>query len=108
AITDDGRGIATALSIILEESGYKTKLVEEIRPGTTQAILLDGLRTPDTVQDMLTINRKAFQHARALAPSAATFITVQDTGGDFGLSATSPPTAWLGGLPGLTKPARLE
>src|SRR5699024_6849603 len=34
------------------------------------------------------------------------FVTVQDTGGDFGLSGS--PRAWLGGLPGLVKTAAQE
>lgn len=49
---------------------------------------------------------------RALAPRAAggggLFVTVQDTGGDFGLGGHAPGRAWLGGTAGLARTAAKE
>ena len=71
--------------------------------------------TPFAVIDSaIAINFEAFQTARALAAQLSgkggLFVTVQDTGGDFGLVSNANPahSAWLAGLPALIKTCALE
>ena len=77
---------------------------------TCALIVLDGLHPDDDLDAGLRACRRTLGFARAFAPRAlrgdAVFVTVQDTGGDFGLAGS--PRAWLGGLPGLVKTAALE
>lgn len=58
------------------------------------------------------IQLEAFKAARSvihgLGESRCLFITVQDTGGDFGMSAASEKDAWAGGLPGLARAVAAE
>ena len=70
-------------------------------------LLFVGGLQPD---DPLAAQRQAFLAAKAVAPRFAEhgglFITVQDTGGDFGLYGSEH--AWVGGLSGLTKTVAQE
>src|SRR5262249_58460287 len=56
--------------------------------------------------------RPAFKAARNVAASmgerGGVFVTVQDTGGCFGLADPDPQRAWLGGLAALTRTASKE
>jgi NADP-dependent 3-hydroxy acid dehydrogenase YdfG len=58
------------------------------------------------------VSRAAFQAARTVAASmeerGGVFVTVQDTGGCFGLKDPDPRRAWLGGLAALTRTAAKE
>ena len=58
------------------------------------------------------MNREAFAAARTVAGHFASkggvFVTVQDTGGDFGLSGAGGVRAWLGGIGALAKTAAEE
>ena len=55
------------------------------------------------------VSRAAFRAARTVAASmeaaetGGVFVTVQDTGGCFGLKDPDPQRAWLGGLAALTQ-----
>jgi len=72
-------------------------------------IFLGGLADLPSVDAALAVNREAFLAAKRVAAKAAegvVFVTVQDTGGDFGLAGST--RAWLGGLPGLVKTAAQE
>jgi acyl transferase domain-containing protein len=106
-ITDDGGGVAEALSAKLNACGAHATVVADVPAGAQSVILLDGLRSPEAFKQ---VHQAAFRAARAVAPkftaSGGTFISVQDTGGDFGLSGS--PRAWLGGLAALIKTARWE
>ncbi len=110
AVTDDGQGVAEALVKLFEDRGRKAEVCRGVVPGNCDALIfLGGLRDVDEVQ-ALEVNREAFSAARSLAArfteQGGTFVSVQDTGGDFGLSGSS--RAWLGGLSGLAKTAAQE
>ena len=107
-ITDDGMGVAPALAGALGSRGVSARIVTSVPSGAEALVLLDGLRDVSSPADAIAINRAAFRAARALAPTARAFITVQDTGADFGLSGTCGDRAYLGGLAGLAKTAALE
>ena len=111
AITDDGRGIAPLLAERLAQLGA------DVRVGTVSgdeagAIVLSGLRAVASDEDVDAACREAFEAARALAARLADkgglFVTVQDTGGDLGLSGRAPARAALGALAGLAKTAAQE
>ncbi|MEW2077453.1 SDR family NAD(P)-dependent oxidoreductase [Streptomyces sp. NPDC013433] len=128
AVTDDGTGVARALLPLLHEAGVRAFLARDITDitGITSAvglaetsgngnvdgadgvIVLDGLGALDASAAV----RRAFRAARALAPRPAAregvFVTVQDTGGDFGLSGAVPGRAVTGALAGLARTVGAE
>ena len=112
AITDDGHGVAAALAQRLGAQGARVSVVETVPPEAAGVVLLDGLRTCTDVSTALGLNRRAFQAARAFAPRASKdgglFVTVQDTGGDFGLAGVDGESVWTGGLAALAKTAAQE
>jgi acyl transferase domain-containing protein len=109
-VTDDGAGVASALVARLAAAGVDAAVQQDVPPDAGAVIFLGGLRPVRDLGDAMAVNRAAFQAARTVAPRFAveggTFVTVQDTGGDFGLRGAD--RAWLGGLSGLVKTAALE
>jgi hypothetical protein len=75
-------------------------------------ICLAGLVAVNDADAALAANAATFQIATKIAASyeaaGGLFVTVQDTGGDFGLRSTNGVRAWLGGLSGLAKTAAQE
>lgn len=118
-ITDDGTGVAPLLAKQLGARGIRAEIVTEVPAAAGSVILLDGLRQISSADDAVAVNQAAFRAARQAAgrlqSAAGVFVTVQDTGGDFGLTGydrdgagTDPRRAWLGGLAGLARTAALE
>ena len=111
-VTDDGGGIAMALAHRLEARGLTTEVHAEPPADATAVIFLGGLRPIASFDQGLAVNREAFWAARTVAARTAekggVFVTVQDTGGDFGLSGRDANRAAVGGLAGLAKTAARE
>jgi hypothetical protein len=111
-ITDDGVGLASVLAGALATRGVPASVVSEVPPGSKAIIFLGGMRRVADVDDAIAVNREAFHAARATARLASeaggVFVTVQDTGGDFGLRGGDPTRAWLGGVSALARTAALE
>ncbi|MEM7587187.1 MAG: SDR family NAD(P)-dependent oxidoreductase [Acidobacteriota bacterium] len=112
-ITDEGTGIAEAVVGRLVQRGLNARVVESVPADATAVLFLGGLRPLTSLEEGLTVNRQAFRAARAVASNfteaeRGVFVTVQDTGGDFGLSGRDLARATLGGLAGLTKTAAHE
>ncbi len=111
-VTDEGGGVAAALAQELAARGIAAEVVCAVPPDADAVIFLGGLRAVESRSAALAVNREAFQAARTVAPRFAAgehlFVTVQDTGGDFGLSGSAPDRAWLGGLTGLARTLRSE
>jgi len=111
-VTQDGSGIAEALVRCLAARGVAAEVVKDVPADADAVIFLGGLRDVAGVEEAIAVNREAFHAARALAPRAAAgkglFVTVQDTGGDFGLSGRNATRAWLGGIAALARTARHE
>ncbi|MBX3271842.1 MAG: SDR family oxidoreductase [Sandaracinaceae bacterium] len=105
AVVDGGSGLAESVAEALTVRGVRARAGSP--DGSTDGVVfLGGLaEVGDGVQAALRVQREAFEAAKAVAARLSTgpgvFVTVQDTGGDFGLSGS--PRAWLGGLPGLVK-----
>ncbi|WP_437308298.1 SDR family NAD(P)-dependent oxidoreductase [Sorangium sp. So ce388] len=98
--------IGVALAAALEARGIAAEYAPAVPRGARGAVFLGGLRDFATVDEALAVHREAFLAAQAIAAKPALFVTVQDTGGDFGLAGSD--RAWAGGLPGLAKTAALE
>ncbi|MET8569203.1 SDR family NAD(P)-dependent oxidoreductase [Streptomyces sp. NPDC004783] len=84
--------------------------VPEDAHGVVHLGALTGDATPEGARD---VHLSAFRAARALAARAAAgrgavFVTVQDTGGDFGLGGRACDRAWLGGVAALARTAAKE
>jgi acyl transferase domain-containing protein len=115
-LTDDGGGVAAALVTELATWGLQAEVVQEdgisAAGDTDGLIFLDGLRPEVDLDAALAIGRSAFSAAHTVAKHftehGGVFVTVQDTGGDFGLSGQSGPRAALGALAGLVKTAAQE
>ncbi|MFE3247640.1 SDR family oxidoreductase [Streptomyces sp. NPDC059209] len=96
----------------LARHGVDATAVAEV-PGDARSVVhlgaLTGDGTPDHARE---VHRSVFRAARAVASRAAEggglFVTVQDTGGDFGLDGRAPDRAWLGGVAALTRTAAKE
>jgi acyl transferase domain-containing protein len=121
AVTDDGAGIAPLLVAQLARNGIRAEVVPHVPPDAFGVIALDGLRPVASVDEALEVERGVFRAAREVAArmhaAGGVFVTVQDTGGDFGLSGyrsglgaagTDPVRAWLGGLAALARTAAKE
>jgi acyl transferase domain-containing protein len=111
-ITNDEGGVAEALQALLTTIGINAQIVAQVPMDADAVVLLDGLKTFTSIDQAIAINRKAFQAARAVAPSFTNepgiFVTVQDTGGDFGRSGKDPVRAWSAGMAALVRAARHE
>jgi acyl transferase domain-containing protein/acyl carrier protein/NADP-dependent 3-hydroxy acid dehydrogenase YdfG len=108
-ITDDGLGVADALSELLIVRGYEAAVSYEVPEGVHAVICLAGLREFPTRAAAIAANISAFDVARSAATTIADnglFVTVQDTGGRF--EPTDEIRAWAGGLSALAKTAALE
>jgi acyl transferase domain-containing protein len=113
AVTYDGRGIAPLVVAGLARHGIQAEVVTRVPPDAAGVLVLDGLRVVSSVDAALEAQRAAFRAARAIAArmeaAGGVFVTVQDTGGDFGLATPAGPgRAWLGGLAALARTAAKE
>ncbi|MEU1374994.1 SDR family NAD(P)-dependent oxidoreductase [Streptomyces triculaminicus] len=106
-VVDGGSGLAALVAGRLGEEGIRAEAVTELPPESRAVLLLGGLAEDLTVDAMLEVQRDAFRAARMVAPRFAeaggVFVTVQDTGGDFGARGAQGERAWLGGLAGLVR-----
>ncbi|MDI4646343.1 SDR family oxidoreductase [Cohnella hashimotonis] len=112
-IMDDGTGIASALAGRMQAAGAQARAVTAISAEADAVIWLDALKTISTDEEALSVNRRAFEAAKMVAAKMAqqggVFVTVQDTGGSFGLAdAPASRSVWTAGLTGLVKTAARE
>ena len=112
-VTEEDSGVGRILVGKLRQLGLKVDLVQEVPPKVAAVIFLGGLRQINHVDEAIEVNCEAFFTARAVAPhfsnAGGLLVTVQDTGGDFGISGRSNEKhAWLGGLAALTRTAARE
>ena len=112
AITDDGRGVAAALRAALAEHRIAAEVVTAVPADCDGLILLEGLRPDGGAEAATAAHQAAFAAARAaagrIAETGGLLVTVQDTGGGFGLGGVPVARGWLGGFAGLAKTAAKE
>ncbi|MEV4436227.1 SDR family oxidoreductase [Streptomyces sp. NPDC049585] len=114
-VVDGGSGLGKLVAERLACEGVTAESVataEEIPDEAHGVLLLGGLRQGAGVEEMLQSQRAAFRAARLMAPRLAerggVLVTVQDTGGDFGLSGGHGLRAWSGGLAALARTVARE
>jgi NAD(P)-dependent dehydrogenase (short-subunit alcohol dehydrogenase family)/acyl carrier protein len=111
-VTDDGDGVAQALAEALSMAGAQAVVCTTVPPDARSVVCLTGLVPMADDDTALAANEAAFAVATTIAAgfeaNGGLFVTVQDTGGDFGLTAATGPRAWSGGLAGLAKTAAQE
>jgi NAD(P)-dependent dehydrogenase (short-subunit alcohol dehydrogenase family) len=111
-VTPDDRGVAEAVSDRLTALDVAVEVRPDVPSHTRAVLYLGGLRAIRSVEDAIAVNREAFALAVRFAPRArdegGLFVTVQDTGGDLGLSGRAGGRAWLTGLAALAKTAAQE
>jgi acyl transferase domain-containing protein/NADP-dependent 3-hydroxy acid dehydrogenase YdfG len=112
AVTDDGAGLGGLVADRLAAHGIRAAAVAEPPAEAAGVVFLGGLRQAADIDGAVDVNRAAFRAARAVAgrleSAGGVFVTVQDTGGDFGLSGTAGHRGWLGGVAGLARTAAQE
>lgn len=98
-----------SIATVLRSNGVDARAVDTLPDGAKRCIYLGGLRRVEDETQAMAVNREAFAVAQRLASADdALFVTVQDTGGHFGLRNADAQRAWLAGLPALVKTAALE
>ncbi|HEY0987606.1 MAG TPA: phosphopantetheine-binding protein, partial [Kofleriaceae bacterium] len=112
AVTDDGGGVAHALVARLRGHGLEADVVDAVPEDAGAVVFLGGLREIVAVDDVVAVHRAAFEAARAVAGRFQTvggaFVTVEEIGGDFGLSGSAGDRAWLAGVGALAKTVARE
>ena len=114
SIMSDGGGVAEALAATLAQHGVEATVITDALPpaDAVGVICLGGLRDLPTDDAARAVNGDTFRIARAVAASMAErgglFVTVQDTGGDFGLRGDGGRNTWTGGLAALARTASIE
>ncbi|TDR42093.1 polyketide-type polyunsaturated fatty acid synthase PfaA [Tahibacter aquaticus] len=102
-------GLDTAVATALRSDGVDARAVDALPDGAKRCVYLGGLRRVEDEAQAMAVNREAFVAAQRLASvDDALFVTVQDTGGHFGVRNADARRAWLAGLPALVKTAALE
>jgi NAD(P)-dependent dehydrogenase (short-subunit alcohol dehydrogenase family)/acyl carrier protein len=111
----DGGELGLALADRLRERGLAAVAAADTDREVEEAeavIYCGGLIELAGADEAIAISRRAFGLARRVAARlgerGGAFVTVQDTGGDFGLSGRAGERCWLCGLAGLAKTAALE
>jgi malonyl CoA-acyl carrier protein transacylase len=112
AVTDDGTGVAAEVVDLLAGHGIVATVVAEPPPDARGVVFLGGLSPVDGPGQADAVLRAAFRTARVVARAfsdrGGVFVTVQDTGGDFGLDGRCGERAWVGGVAALARTAGLE
>jgi acyl transferase domain-containing protein len=111
-VVDGGSGLAPAVVAQLDAHGITATVADMPERDAWAVILLGGLAPVSESEQAGSVSRAAFRAARTVAASmeerGGVFVTVQDTGGCFGLKDPDPQRAWLGGLAALTRTAAKE
>ena len=112
AVIDDGGGVAAAVVAGLARHGVAARVVTGLPDPTDSVVFLGGLRTVSSVEAAAALNHQALRAARAVAAhqqaNGGVFVTVQDTGGTFGLAGAPPLREWSGGIAALARTAARE
>ncbi len=99
---------ALALASLLQEWGVHATVTPSATPGSSALIYLGGLSAADATE----LSLDAFHNAQIVSREAENghvlFVTVQDTGGRFGLTGMAPHQASSASLAGLAKTACRE
>lgn len=112
-IIEDHLGIAPLLSEKLAYYNIQSEIVTQLPAEARHVLYLAGINEISTPEEAIAMNSTCFESIKELAGhfadgSAGIFITVQNTGGDFGLSGQEDIRAWSAGISALAKTAATE
>jgi nucleoside-diphosphate-sugar epimerase len=114
-VVGDAGGVGPRVASRLAAAGVDAHAVDRATPEASGIVFARGLLPEDATQDDgIAVQRAALEAARVLAHrerregETRLFVTLQDTGGDFGASGRAGERAWGAGLPGLVKTASAE
>jgi len=114
-IVKDNLGVAEILADKFKHAKLNTEVVEEAPADCSAAIILCGLNEvePEGLDSHTSLNKVVFNQVRRFAANmnseSCFMVTVQNTGGDFGISgANSDHAVWSTGIAALTKTAAGE
>jgi NAD(P)-dependent dehydrogenase (short-subunit alcohol dehydrogenase family) len=112
AVVGDPDGIGTALVSTLAAAGADARLIDAIGDSDEHSVIyLGNLRSATDSAKASSLNRDAFEAAKAFAPGAASggiFVAVDDQGGTFATAGGDADRAWAGGLAALMRTAAIE
>ncbi len=111
AVLPDDGGVAPApREEAAQDLGLQARVVDRVAAAARGVIFLGGLREVATRRRSASTVRRSRPRARSPVERASggVFVTVQDTGGDLGVSGSSGDRAWLAGLAALAKTAAEE
>ncbi|MFT5993587.1 MAG: hypothetical protein ACI82G_002591 [Bradymonadia bacterium] len=113
-VTTDGTALNVSVCARLSRRGVDAQPVTNAPDGATAVVYLGGLRAVSSDAEAIAVNKDAFQSARRLGAALdggsvdGLFVTLQDTGGRFGLSPIPAHGAYLAGLASLARTAHQE
>lgn len=111
-VVPDEAGVAELLVQQLAFHGVIAKISKQVDEQSNAVVFLAALNEVTDVVQATQVNKQAFFAAKAVADryqrDGGIFVTVQRSGGDFGLRGKSGMHAWTAGLTGLTKTMALE
>ena len=112
-ITNESPALAEALAAGLVARGLSATVVDELPVSASAVICLAGMAGVSAGPDgALLVHQSAIQAARIVArhpkPEERMFVTVQATGGHFGLGGDPGDGVWTAGLAGVVKTAARE
>ena len=113
-LVGDRTGVANHLAKLLATTGIETSIVELVPEDAQWLVLLTGLNAAKeaTLEELVHLNVEAFEQIRRCAAqmsgSGHLLVTVQATGGDFGLAGAPDNVAWSAGIAALAKTASRE
>jgi acyl transferase domain-containing protein/NAD(P)-dependent dehydrogenase (short-subunit alcohol dehydrogenase family) len=111
-LVGDKTGTAEKLADMLLSVGIASEISALSPENAEFMVVLTGLNEADTIADQSEINVEAFEQVRRSAKTMSTtgqlLVTVQSTGGDFGISGNSGNAMWATGLAALAKTASRE
>jgi NAD(P)-dependent dehydrogenase (short-subunit alcohol dehydrogenase family) len=106
AVVDEGSDLGRMLVARLQTQGVQSEVTRHVPPDADGVVVIEGSGRPGE-DKVLSAARQIFTAAQGFAATAAErggiFVTVQDSGGDFGLSGCCNGNAWMAGAPGLIK-----
>jgi NAD(P)-dependent dehydrogenase (short-subunit alcohol dehydrogenase family)/acyl carrier protein len=113
-LVGDRTGVAEELSQLLATAGVDCAIREQAPEDARWMVLLTGLNANNdaTINALVDINTEAFAQVRRCAATMQgnghLLVTVQSSGGDFGLSGSSAHQGWDTGIAALAKTAAKE
>ncbi len=113
-LVGDRTGVAEHLAELLTSTGIETSVCAQVPEDAQWLVLLAGLNVSQgsAIEENVNLNFEVFEQTRRCAAQMVDhgnlFVTVQATGGDFGLAGAGDNMAWSSGIAALAKTASRE